>query len=102
MSQEKVNFAKDLKHLETEYNTRSQFVFRMNRFKFNNGVRIPYSPVSIRTITGGWLLKGALAYTLFYYTCKRLPISPYLNREGYADSFDKGHHTFKHGKIDTA
>lgn len=85
------NFLKHLTELENTYNTRPQFIYRLNRFRYDTFLRIPHN-ISLRPWTGGWVLKGIMAYSVFYLLLRRTPTVPYLNREGYYN-YDYGHHT---------
>ena len=86
-------FKYQVEKLEKEYNTRPEFISRLNRHKFDNIRRMPAN-ICTGYFTKGWCVKGFIAYAFFYYLFKRSPVTPYWNREGYY-SYDSSHHTYK-------
>lgn len=76
-----------------DFNNRPEFLYRLNRWRFDNIRRIPGN-FSIGYLTKGWIVKGFVAYSLFYILIKRKPVTSYWNREGYY-SYDPDHHTYK-------
>jgi len=68
---------------ENNHNTRSQFFYRVNRFKFFSSIRKPLTFFAPWYTTHGWLSKGVVAYLIYYYLIKKTPEVKHWNREGY-------------------
>lgn len=88
-------FNNSLKEIEKEYLTRPEFIYRINRRLLNSNMQTPLA-ISFRHYTGGWALKGAALYWLYYILITRTSEAPYLNRKGY-NNYDSGHHTSEMG-----
>ena len=83
MSEGKSLFKFVLDTHENNHNTRRQFHYRINRFKFNSSIRKPLSFFAPWYSTHGWLWKGVVAYVAYYWLFKRTPEVKHWNREGY-------------------
>jgi hypothetical protein len=76
-------FKFQLDKMEKDYNTRSEFLYRLNRSKFDTSIMRPYSFFAPFYHANGWILKGFLLYATYYYLFKSKPYSQHWNREGY-------------------
>ncbi len=77
-----------LEEKEAYHNSRPQFDYRINRWKFNTYLRVPFSLVP-RNMFYGWVLKGSIAYFLYFLLIKRTPYVKHINRQGY--EYEKAH-----------
>jgi len=76
---------------ENYYNTRPEYLYRMNRFKYNTAIMKPLSFFAPAYNAQGWILKGALVYFAYYWMFKREPYTKHWNREGYI--YESAHKT---------
>ncbi len=67
---------------EIHNNTKPQFPYRMNRWRYDTYLKrsLGFNP---RGIFSGWVLKGGIAYIVYYYVIRRQPHISHWNREGY-------------------
>lgn len=92
--QKQTLFKDQLEYLKKRNATRPEFAYRLNRIGFSNSVRAPLALFFTGYFTGGWILKGFCAYTLFYLIFRKRPMTPYWNRQGYYD-YDPAHHGYE-------
>ena len=87
-------FNTHLKQLETSFNERPQFVYRMHRKLFTTMGRTFPSIFAWRGFSGGWIFKGFYAYTICFFLFMKKQGAPYTNREDY-HGYDPVHHQWK-------
>jgi hypothetical protein len=80
-----------LDQYEQKHNTRPEFLYRMNRNRFNTAIMRPISWYAPWYNGQGWIAKGAVVYFLFYWLIKKQPYTKHWNREGYF--YEKQHKT---------
>jgi hypothetical protein len=76
---------------EKHHNTRPEFLYRINRNKFQTMIMKPVSWFAPWYSSQGWIMKGALLYFVYYWTFKKQPYTKHWNREGYV--YEEEHKT---------
>ena len=71
-----------LDQYENKHNTRPEFLYRMNRSRFNTSIMRPVA-LAPWYIGQGWIVKGAVAYFIYYWLFVRQPYTKHWNRQGY-------------------
>jgi hypothetical protein len=80
-----------LDQYESYETNKQQFLYRLNRNRFDTKLNRNYSFFFSRGVGAGWIMKGMCAYLVYYVLFKKEPFVKRWNREGY--HYERAHKT---------